>query len=156
MPAIHRPNVEQTLAYRISWEIYTPYTGDSGMLLHTYGKKLKSSCLSYNWVVSFPTASMFNKTSKYEAEVGDSVVSLKTSLRFEVGSWQYDLTKLFEKAVSLYSQVNFLEWLFDLYCKSIGDGQIIFNERPVNKHKYLSNIYRNDSIAQLYIYSIPV
>jgi hypothetical protein len=26
--------VEQVFTYRISWEIYTPYAGDSGMLLH--------------------------------------------------------------------------------------------------------------------------
>jgi hypothetical protein len=51
--------------------MYTPYAGDNGMLLHIYGKltmvKLKSSSLSYNEVVSFPPASIFNKTSKYEA-----------------------------------------------------------------------------------------
>jgi hypothetical protein len=49
--------VEQALAYRISWEMYTPYTGDNGMLLHNiYGKltmvKLKSSRLSYETFVS--------------------------------------------------------------------------------------------------------
>jgi hypothetical protein len=58
--------VEQALAYWISWEMYTPYAGDDGMLLHIYGKftmvKLKSSRLPYNWVVSFPSASMFNKS----------------------------------------------------------------------------------------------
>jgi hypothetical protein len=44
--------VEQALAYRISSEIYAPYAGDIGMLLHVYGKltmaKLESSGLSYN------------------------------------------------------------------------------------------------------------
>jgi hypothetical protein len=48
------------------------------MLLHIYGKmtiaKFKSCSLSYNWVVSFPPASIFNKTFKYEAEVDNSVV----------------------------------------------------------------------------------
>jgi hypothetical protein len=57
--------VGQALAYRISWEIYTPYAGDSGMLLHVYGKltmaKSKSSRFSYNWVVSLPPTSMFKK-----------------------------------------------------------------------------------------------
>jgi hypothetical protein len=65
--------VEQALAYPISWEMYTPYAGDSGMLLHIYGKlamvKLKPSLLSYNWVVSFLSASMFSRTFKYDAEV---------------------------------------------------------------------------------------
>jgi hypothetical protein len=37
---------------------------------------MKSSRLPYNLVVSYPSASMFSKTSKYEAEVDDSVVSL--------------------------------------------------------------------------------
>jgi hypothetical protein len=41
--------------------------------------KLKSSRLSYNLVVSFLTDSVFNKISKYEAEVDDSVVSLISS-----------------------------------------------------------------------------
>jgi hypothetical protein len=45
--------------------VYMPYAGESGMLIHVYRKltmaKLKSSRLSYNWVVSFPPASMFNK-----------------------------------------------------------------------------------------------
>ena len=40
----------QALAYRINWEIYTPYAGAAGMLLHINGKftmeKLKSSLLS--------------------------------------------------------------------------------------------------------------
>jgi hypothetical protein len=38
------------LEYRINWEIYTPYAGAAGMLLHMNGKftmgKLKSSLLS--------------------------------------------------------------------------------------------------------------
>ena len=42
--------LEQTLAYRINWEINTPYAGDSGILLSINGKltieKLKSSRLS--------------------------------------------------------------------------------------------------------------
>ena len=76
-------NDRMILAYRISWKRYTPYTGDSRMLLHVYGKltmaKSKSSRLSYNWVVSLPPTSMLNKTSKYEAEVDDSAVSLISS-----------------------------------------------------------------------------
>jgi hypothetical protein len=42
--------VPQALKYRINWEIYTPYAGAAGMLLHINGKltmgKLKSSLLS--------------------------------------------------------------------------------------------------------------
>jgi hypothetical protein len=68
--------------------MYTPYVGDSGVLLHTYGKltmvKLKSSGLSYNWVVSFQSASMFSKTSKYEAEVDDYVVSSENLKKFSL------------------------------------------------------------------------
>jgi hypothetical protein len=35
--------VEQALAYRISWEMYTPYAGDSGMLLHINGNLYRMS-----------------------------------------------------------------------------------------------------------------
>jgi hypothetical protein len=46
----------------ISEDIYTPYAGDSGMLLQVYKKltmaKLKLSCLSYNWVISVLPISM--------------------------------------------------------------------------------------------------
>jgi hypothetical protein len=41
--------------------------------------KFKSSRLSYDSVVSFPPTSIFNNTSKYEAEVDYSVVSLISS-----------------------------------------------------------------------------
>jgi hypothetical protein len=58
--------------------MYTPYAGDSELFLHIYGMltmaTLKSSRLSYNGVVSFPSASMFNKTSKYEEEMDDYVM----------------------------------------------------------------------------------
>jgi hypothetical protein len=64
-------------------------------MLHVYGKlimaKLKSSRLSYNWVISFPSASMFNKTSKYEAEVDDSVVSLiSSSLGYTESTYEWN------------------------------------------------------------------
>jgi hypothetical protein len=68
-----------------SVEIYIRhnYAGDSEMLLKVYEKltmaKLKSSRLSYNSVGSIPSASMFNRTTKYEAEVNDSVVSFISS-----------------------------------------------------------------------------
>jgi hypothetical protein len=49
------------------------------MLLYVYSEltmaKLKSSRFSYSWEVNFPSTSIFNKTSKYEAEVYDYVVS---------------------------------------------------------------------------------
>jgi hypothetical protein len=74
---------EQALAYQISGEICTSYAGESGMLLHVYGKlevaKLKSSCLSYNWVNGFLPASVFNKVSKYKAMIDDFEVSLISS-----------------------------------------------------------------------------
>ena len=54
------------------------HAGNSGMLLYVYGKltiaKSNSTRLSYNSVVSLPPTSMFKKTSKYEAEIDDSVV----------------------------------------------------------------------------------
>jgi hypothetical protein len=44
---------------------------------------LKQSCLSYNWIVSLPPASIFNKKFKYEAKVDDAVVSfISSSLDF--------------------------------------------------------------------------
>ena len=102
--------VEQALAYRISWEMYTPYVGDSGMLLHIYGKltmvKLKSSCLSYNWVVSFPSASMFSKTSKYEAEKDDSVVSsISSSLGYIESTYEWNWSLLIDRTSSIYFNV---------------------------------------------------
>ena len=47
--------VERNISYP---EIYTPYTGAAGMLLHINGKftmgKLKSSLLSYSFVLNRP------------------------------------------------------------------------------------------------------
>jgi hypothetical protein len=64
---------DQVLAYQISREIYTPYADETGMLIHMYVKltmtKLTSSRLSYNWVVSLPPVFIFNRISKYIAEV---------------------------------------------------------------------------------------
>jgi hypothetical protein len=103
--------VEQALAYRISWEMYTPYAGDSGMLLHIYEKltmvKLKSSRLSYKWVVSFPSASMFSKTSKYEAEVDDFVVSLiSSSLGYIESTYEWNWSLLIDRTSSIYLNVE--------------------------------------------------
>jgi hypothetical protein len=54
------------------------------MFLHIYGEfriaKIKSPHLLNNRVISFPPASMINQTSKYEAEVGDFVVSLSPNV----------------------------------------------------------------------------
>jgi hypothetical protein len=99
--------VEQALAYQIIWEIYTPYAGDSGMLLQVYGKltmaKLKSIRLSYNWVVSFPPGSIFNKTSKYEAEVDDYVVSfISSSLGYTESTYEWNRSLLIDKTSSMY------------------------------------------------------
>jgi hypothetical protein len=56
---------KHALAYRINWETYTPYAGESGMLLHRKGKltiaKSKSSRFSYNKVVSLPLESILSK-----------------------------------------------------------------------------------------------
>jgi hypothetical protein len=118
--------VEQSLAYRISWEMYTPYAGDSGMLLHMYGKlimvKLKSSRLSYNWVVSFPSASMFIKTSKYEAEVDDSVVSLiSSSLGYIESTYKWNWSLLIDKTSSIYLNVELKATARSLFfsCRSL-------------------------------------
>jgi hypothetical protein len=43
-----------------------PYAGDSGMLLHTDEKKLKSSRLSYNWVVSFNAVTSIDLIYNYK------------------------------------------------------------------------------------------
>jgi hypothetical protein len=102
---------EQALAYRISWETYTPYACDSGMLLQVYGKltmaKLKSSRLTYNWVVNFPPASMFNKTSKYEAEVDYSVVYfISSSLRYIESIYEWNRSLLMDKTSLIYLNVE--------------------------------------------------
>jgi hypothetical protein len=59
--------------------MYTPYAGESGMLLHRKGKltiaKSKSSRLPYSEVVSLPLESILIKISRYEADLSDSAVS---------------------------------------------------------------------------------
>jgi hypothetical protein len=95
-----------SLTYRISWDFYTPYAGDSGMSLHDNGK-LKSSRLSYNWVVSFPTASMLNKTSKYEAEVEDCVVTLiSCAFGYTESTYEWNWYLLIDKTSSIYLNVE--------------------------------------------------
>jgi hypothetical protein len=57
------------------------------MLLHRKGKltiaKSKPSCLSYSEVVSLQLESILSKTSRYDADLSDSVVS------FILSSWGY-------------------------------------------------------------------
>jgi hypothetical protein len=75
--------------------MYTPYAGDSGMLLHIYGKltmvKLKSWHTTELLVFRLCLASMFSKTSKYEAEVDDSVVSsISSSLGYIESTYEWN------------------------------------------------------------------
>jgi hypothetical protein len=105
--------VEQALAYWISWEIYTSFAGDSGVLLHVFGKvtmaKFKSSRLSYNSVVSFQLAYMFRKTLKYEAEVDDSVVSfISNALGYIESTYEWNW--------SLLPYTRFCKCLLDYGC----------------------------------------
>jgi hypothetical protein len=59
-------------------ELHTPQADGSDILLHRKGKlttaKLKSSCLSYNVVVSLSLGSILRKISSYEIDMSDSVV----------------------------------------------------------------------------------
>ena len=63
----------------ISCEIYTPYAGAAGILLHINGKftmgKLKVYILSYDFVLNRPSLSMSRCRSRYEADISVSVVS---------------------------------------------------------------------------------
>jgi hypothetical protein len=68
---------------------------------------LKSSRLSCNWVVSFPPASMFNKTSKYGAEVDDSVVPLiSSSVGYMESTYEWNWSLLIDKTSSMYLNVE--------------------------------------------------
>jgi hypothetical protein len=73
----------QALEYRINWEIYTPYAGAAGLLLHINGKftmeKLKSSLLSYSFILNHPSLSISRCRSRYEADLSVSVVSFISS-----------------------------------------------------------------------------
>jgi hypothetical protein len=73
----------KTMEYRINWEIYTPYAGAAGMLLHMNGKftmgKLKSSLLSLSFVFNRPSLSISRCRSRYEADLSVSVVSFISS-----------------------------------------------------------------------------
>ena len=67
-----------SLEYRINWEIYTPYAGAAGILLHINGKftmrKLKSSLLSSNFVLNRPSLSISRCRSRYETDLSVTVV----------------------------------------------------------------------------------
>ena len=74
---------ELALAYRINWEVNTPYEDEAEILLFKSGKltigRLKSSRLSYIFVFNIPCMSNSRKMSTNEAEQCDSVVSLISS-----------------------------------------------------------------------------
>jgi len=64
-------------------DIFTPYADTAGMLLHINGRfimgKLKSSLLSYSFVLNCSSKSIARCGSRYEADLSVSMVSLKTS-----------------------------------------------------------------------------
>jgi hypothetical protein len=60
--------------------------------------KLKSSRLSYNWVVTFPSVSIFYRMSKYKAEIDASVVSLiSSSLGYMESTYGWNCSFLIDK-----------------------------------------------------------
>jgi hypothetical protein len=69
-------------------------------------KKLKSSRLSYKLSRYLPLVSTFNNTSKYEADVELSVVSLISSLLGYIKStYEWNLLLLIDKTSSIYRNV---------------------------------------------------
>jgi hypothetical protein len=141
---------EQVLTYRICCERYTQYAGDSGMLLQVYGKltmtKLKSSRLSYNWVVSFPPAYMFNNTSKYEVEVDDSVVSLNRHMNGTYRCWSIKHRRCIKmlnwrlQQEVYFSHVEVFEW--SLFHKIIKISQLTngHNWYPCIQNSEVNNV----------------
>jgi hypothetical protein len=91
--------------------MYTPYSGDTGMLLHIEGKlviaKSKLSRFSYNLALSLPPVPIFNRISKYEAEVDGSVVSLISNSPGHMESThEWNSSLLIDKTLSIYLNVE--------------------------------------------------
>jgi hypothetical protein len=67
------------------WNIVSTerYAGAAGLLLHINGKftmeKLKSSLLSYSFILNHPSLSISRCRSRYEADLSVSVVSFISS-----------------------------------------------------------------------------